>query len=87
MEKAYELININPSLSFVAELGSLQLRLAEIDFQLRQKEVERQNLESTESEFYNSKGEIKSLIARLKHQGKMATCINYGLRSLRASKL
>lgn len=66
MERAYQLLKLNPSLDFVAEkLGPLQKRVQELDAQLKEKETERQSLEASESELYQSKAEIKSLIARL----------------------
>jgi len=70
MEKAYQLLKINSALEIVAEkLGTLQKRVQELGAQLNEKEAERQSLEATESEFYQSKAEIKSLIARLQTPG------------------
>ena len=86
MGKAYELIKLNQSLEFVAEkLGALQQRTDEVDAQIKEIEVQRLSLESTESEFYQSKDEIKSLIARLQTTGDNDDL--YKLRSQAAARI
>ena len=70
MEKAYQLININPSLEFVAEkLANAQLRLTEVGNQIEDKEAKLKSLETIENDFYQSREEIKSLVARLQTPG------------------
>jgi hypothetical protein len=84
MERAYQLLKLNSSLEIVAEkLGALQKGFEEVSTQLKQKE-EKQNLAATESDFYQSKVEIKSLIARLQTPGDEDL---YKLRSQVAARI
>jgi HEPN domain-containing protein len=85
MERAYQLLKLNPSLGFIAEkLGPLQKRFDEVRAQLEQKEEERQSLKVAESELYHSKVDIKSLIARLQTPGNEDL---YKLRSQVAARI
>ena len=66
MEQAYGLLKIKPDLGFVADkLANLEGRSKELERQLSQKKVERQELDVTDTAFYESKDEIRSLISRL----------------------
>ena len=71
MERAYGLLKINSSLEFVAEkLGALKNdELKSLDARLEEKRAERNTIGATENAFYESKDQIKSLIARLQNVG------------------
>ena len=70
MERAYGLLKINSSLEFVAEkLGALNDELKSLDARLEEKRAERNTIGATENAFYESKDQIKSLIARLQNVG------------------
>jgi hypothetical protein len=70
MEQAYALLGINQSLEFVAgKLHSLQQQTNQTKRQLEEKQAERQTLEASDNAFYESKDEIKSLIAQLQTSG------------------
>ena len=87
METAYQLLNKNSSLDFVVEkLEALQKRVDELDTRFKEKESERQRLEASESEFHQSKEEIKTLIAQLQSKSSEDHDL-YKLRSQVAARI
>ena len=86
MEKTYELLAMaGTATNFVAEkLQQLESRRTAIEAELRAKELERSQLGSADSQFYESRDQIKALIEQL--QSREGDEI-YKLRSQIASKL
>jgi DNA invertase Pin-like site-specific DNA recombinase len=86
MEKTYELLaKAEAATDFVAQkLNELQKRRSDIEAIIKEKQSERFGMDSTETAFYESKDEIKSLVAKLqKSKGEEI----YKLRSAIAARV
>lgn len=80
--RRYDLLKINPNLALVAEvLGKIQDQLKAVESQLKEAKSKRQALDSTETAFYESKGEIVELVHRLQTQNAADSGDLYKLRA------
>jgi hypothetical protein len=88
MESAYGLLKINPNIQFVADkLAGLEQQLKDLEAHIAEEKSERQKLEASDTAFYESKDEIKALVASLQTPGdndlyKLRSQLAAGIKTL-----